>query len=242
MLYSIKKKEEIMEKYNILIVEDEYINAQFVEKVILKLGHNVVDSVETGEEAIEICKKQNIHVVFMDINLESSIDGITCAKSINKNKTIPIIYTTAYSDSKTIEDATDTNLFGYLIKPFDYQDIEAVLTLTLKKNYVNKKVAINQKSSAFTQLINNYRYYAQTKTLTKEEEPVNLTKKESEIFYHLFKSINQNVSYDYLYQSIWDDKVIASSTLRDTMLRLRKKIPDLHIRTISGMGYSLKNS
>lgn len=127
-----------MNAYNILIVEDEFINAQFIEKSVLKLGYNIIDTVETGQEALEVIKEETIHIVFMDINLEGNMDGIQCAKCINKNKNIPIIYTTAFSDSQTIDQATDTNLFGYLIKPFDHHDIEAVLNLTIKQNYLKK--------------------------------------------------------------------------------------------------------
>jgi len=230
-----------MKKYNILIVEDEYINAQFIERAVLKLGHNVLDSVETGEEAIEVCKKENIHVVFMDINLENSIDGIMCAKKINKHKVTPIIYTTAFADTQTLDEATDTNLFGYLIKPFDFHDIEAALTITLKKNYINKKTTQNKTASFFTLLGTNYRYHAKTKTLLNNETPVALTKKESNLFYYLFNNLNQNVTTDYLCNYVWDNKSVATSTIRDTVLRLRKKIPELSIRTISGVGYTLEN-
>ena len=231
-----------MKKYNILIVEDEWINAQFMQECITKLGHKVISSVRNANEALELVNTKEIHVVFMDINLEGSIDGIACAKNINKDKKIPIIYTTAYSDTQTINEATDTNLFGYLIKPFDYKDIEAVLNLTLKKNYFDKKVEVNQNFSLFKKLSNSYRYYAKTKTLFKGDSSVELTKKESEVFYHLFKNVNHNVSIEYLQNTIWRGKDISNSTIREVILRLRKKTPNLNIRTVSGIGYSLKDN
>ena len=231
-----------MKRYNILIVEDEFINAQFIEKAVLKLGHNVIDAVETGQEALEVTEKEKVHVVFMDINLEGKMDGIQCAKLINQKKETPIIYTTAFSDSKTIDEATDTNLFGYLIKPYDYHDIEAILNLTIKQNYVKKQVTLNANVQLFTLINENYKYYAKTQTLIKNEKAIELTKKESSIFYHLFKNINQTVTTEYLNQYVWNDKSIARSTIRDTILRLRKKIPDLSIRSVSGLGYSLEKS
>ncbi|CAA6813036.1 MAG: DNA-binding response regulator, OmpR family, contains REC and winged-helix (WHTH) domain [uncultured Sulfurovum sp.] len=231
-----------MNKYNILIVEDEFINAQFIEKAILKLGHNVIDSVETGQEALEVINEETIHVVFMDINLEGSMDGITCAKHINQRKSIPIIYTTAFSDSQTIDEATDTNLFGYLIKPYDYKDIEAVLNLTIKQNYLKKQVSLNENTQLFTQINDNYQYYVETKTLIKNGKPIELTKKESAIFYYLFINLNQTVTAEYLNQYVWNNKSVSPSALRDTILRLRKKIPDLAIRSISGLGYALNKS
>lgn len=231
-----------MEKYNILIVEDECINALFMKECITKLGHNIISSVRRADEALELTKTEETHVIFMDINLDGSIDGIACAKHINENKKIPIIYTTAHSDTQTINDATDTNLFGYLIKPFDYKDIEAVLNLTIKKNYFDKKVQLNQNFSLFYKLPNTYRYYRKTKTLFRGDKSIELTQKESQVFYHLFKNINQNVSMDYLHNSIWANKNISDSTIRETILRLRKKIPNLQIKTVSGIGYTLKDN
>ena len=231
-----------MNQYNILIVEDEFINAQFIEKTILKLGHNVIDSVETGQEALEVINEETIHVVFMDINLEGNMDGISCAKKINQRTNIPIIYTTAFSDTQTINEATDTNLFGYLIKPFDHHDIEAVLNLTIKQNYLKKQITSTKETTTFTQLNKGYKYYPETKTLLKDEELIELSKKESSLFYHLFTHLNQTVSSEYLNEYVWNNKNISSSTVRDSILRLRKKVPDLSIKTISGFGYILEKS
>ena len=228
-----------MHKYNILIVEDEFINAHFIEKAILKLGHNLIATVECSDEAMEVVKEEKVDIVFMDINLEGSVDGISCAKLLNKHKDIPIIYTTAFSDSETIDAATDTNSYSFLIKPFDYKDIETALSITIKQAYIKPKQIINIKP--FTELGKGYRYYAKTKTLKKEEITVKLTKNESELFYELFKSLNQIVSTEYLDNNVWYGKSISSSTIRDTVLRLRKKIPDLTISTLSGVGYALEN-
>jgi len=229
-----------MNQYNILIVEDEFINAQFIEKAILKLGHTVVETVETGHEALEVIEKEKIDIIFMDINLEGKMDGITCAKEINQKKTIPIIYTTAFSDSQTIDEATDTNLFGYLIKPYDFNDIEAILKLTIKKNYSKKQRSNEKNTQPFIELDECYHYYIETQTLMKDEKPVELTRKESAVFYYLFKNFNQTVSAEYLNQYVWNNKSISPSTIRDTILRLRKKVPGLSIQTFSGLGYSLE--
>ena len=52
-------------------------------------------------------------------NISGSIDGINSARLLNKEYFLPIIFTTAYGDSQTINEATDTNIFAYLIKPFE---------------------------------------------------------------------------------------------------------------------------
>ncbi|MFK5975790.1 MAG: response regulator [Sulfurovum sp.] len=228
-------------KYNILIVEDEFVNAQFLIKAITKLGHNITARVKTGEDAIKIIKEQTVHIVFMDINLEGAIDGIECAKQINEYKETPIIYTTAFGDSQTIDEATDTNLYGYLIKPFDYPDIEAVLNLTIKKNYLNKVSLGNKKLAHCGYLGENYKYDSDSQTLLRNDIPIELSKKESTIFYYLFMKINHNVTNEHLSYFVWNDTNIPPSTIRNTMLRLRKKVPDLEILTRSGIGYILKS-
>jgi len=228
-----------MKKYNILIVEDEPMNIKFLERVILKLNYTVIASVQTAKEAIELAKKESIHVIFMDINLKGPIDGISCAKTINQHKKTPIIYTTSFSDSQTINEAIDSNVFGYLIKPFDLKDVEAVLNLTIKKNYFDEENTLNTTTSSVIDLSESYRYCLESKTLFKEEELIALTKRESALFYELCKNFNKTVSNDYLLTSVWDNKNTSLSSIRDTILRLRKKIPELSIKTLSGIGYTL---
>jgi DNA-binding response OmpR family regulator len=230
----------MMQKYNILIVEDNFINAQFLKKAVIKLGHHVIARVKTGVDAINIVTKEQVHIIFMDINLEGSMDGITCATKINQSQNIPIIYTTAYGDSKTIDEATDTNLFGYLIKPFDYADIESVFCLTIKKNYSNKKIPTSKEVLDFHRLGEEYKYFYKSKTLMKLETPIDLTNIESKIFYYLFIHRNKIVSNELLGHSVWNNINIASSTLRNSIFRLRKKVPNLEISTLVGIGYMLK--
>jgi len=229
-----------MKQYNILIVEDEFINAQFIEQAIIKLGHKVIETVDNGQEALALIQEEEIDIVFMDINLEGRMDGIQCAKRINQNQSIPIIYTTAFSDSQTLDEATDTNLFAYLIKPYDFHDIDVALKLTIKKNYLRKQASNQTNPEDFVELNGSYRYYAKTKTLIRNEKLIELTNKESNIFYYLFKNLNQTVTNEYLNEYVWPNKDISSSTIRDTILRIRKKTPNLSIRTVSGLGYILE--
>lgn len=216
------------------------MTAYFIEQIILELNHEVIASVKSAKEALEVVKKESPHIVFMDINLAGSMDGIACAKAINEIKKLPIIYMTAYSDSQTISEATQTNLYGYLIKPFTAQDIEVTLNITIKLNYVYANTKTDK--TDFFNLNNNYQYYALTKTLNQNNINIQLTKKESSIFHCLFINLNQTVSISLLSHSVWGNKTVASSTIRDTILRLRKKIPQLNIKTHIGMGYSLEFS
>ena len=227
--------------YNILIVEDEFINAKFIEQVIEELGHNVIANVDNAEKAVAVITNNLVDFVFMDINLESEIDGIACAKLLNIEKNIAIIYMTAISDTLTIESASKTNIFGYLIKPFNAKDIESALSVAIARFLALKQLTENKSKSTSIHLGNGYSYIFISKTLTKENHPISLTQRESSILHFLALHINQNISYSSLQQYVWRDKEISLSTVRDTILRLRKKAPLLPIENLVGIGYCLKN-
>ncbi|MEA2051136.1 MAG: response regulator [Campylobacterota bacterium] len=230
----------INKEYNILIVEDEFITAKFIKDVLLTLSHNVIAIVKTANEAIDVVKSNNIDLIFMDINIDGAVDGIMCASMINQIKSIPIIYITAYGDSQTIKEVGDTNMYGYLIKPFDENDLEASLNVALRIISNTTQTTSQQVPSYILELRDNYIYNFQTKTLTINNNVVEFTNKEILLFHILCLNINQNISYNLLLEYVWESKSITQSTIRDTLSRVRKKAPLLDIENIVGMGYCLK--
>jgi len=74
-----------MQSYNILIVEDEASNAEFLELVLENLGHHIVGVTDNA-------KKEIIDFVFMDIDLNGDIDGIQCSILLNHSQDIASIY------------------------------------------------------------------------------------------------------------------------------------------------------
>ncbi len=104
---------------NVLIVEDESIVAWDLKERLESLGHNVVGTVRSGEEALKIVKKVKVDLVFMDIRLAGVLDGIETAVQIKNNFNVYIIYISANSDFTTRNEIKQTRPYQYLIKPFD---------------------------------------------------------------------------------------------------------------------------
>lgn len=230
----------IEKEYYILIVEDEFISLEYLKDILLNIGFEKIFYAKNAEDAIDITVKNKIDLIFMDININGSIDGITCAKIINKKAEIPIIYTTAYADSFTIKDANSTNIYGYIVKPFNIQELEATLNVAMKFLKKEKEKDINKNNFENEILLaENYKYFKKTKTLKYNGNVVNLTKKELEILNLLSLHINQNISYDSLIDLVWEGKIVTASTIRDTISRLKKKVPELNIQNISNYGYVL---
>jgi len=228
-------------RLNILVVEDEFVNARFVEQMVSALGYVVVACVDSIAKALSVVEEYHVDIMMMDINLKGDIDGITGAELLNKGRDIPIIYMSAFGDSQTIQDAMQTNIYAYLHKPFDAQDIESALSITVKRTS-NAPQIEEETISTSIGLGRDYSYDIPTQTLLKSGQPLSLTRKESSIVYHLAKNIDRNISYDYLIEYIWDSKDISNSTVRDCMSRLRRKTPLLNIVNIIGIGYCLKTT
>ncbi|MBI1878262.1 MAG: response regulator [Chloroflexi bacterium] len=129
-----------MNKPRILIVEDDTIVAFDLKRISLGLGYEVIATVALGREAITIAATQAPDAVLMDIALQGSLDGIETARLIKAQLDVPIIYVTAYSDSKTLQRAKQVNPFGYILKPFDDEIIRVTLEMAFYKHKVVREL------------------------------------------------------------------------------------------------------
>ncbi|MDY0233712.1 MAG: response regulator [Sulfurimonas sp.] len=229
-------------EYTILIVEDEFIAMEYLSQILLSFRAKDIYKAKNADEALEIVRANSIDLAFMDINIEGSIDGIECASLLNRDYFVPIIFTSAYGDTNTLNEAKDENVFGYLIKPFQPNDVEASLLIAISIINRIKKFSLSEKQNIMqvVDLSKDYLYHIDSKTLTLYNNPIDLTKKELEFLDILCSNLNQNVSYNHLKESIWPQKEISDSTVRDVVSRLKKKIPHIYIENISNYGYILK--
>ncbi|MGZ4856738.1 MAG: methanogen output domain 1-containing protein [Methanobacteriaceae archaeon] len=128
-----------MSKYRILVVEDEAIVAMGIKEKLEDLGHEVVDIVFNGEEAVEKAIKIEPDLILMDIILKGDMDGIEAASEIRNRLDIPIIYLTAYSDEEILKRARMTEPYGYILKPFNNSELNANIEMALYKHKEDEK-------------------------------------------------------------------------------------------------------
>jgi len=122
-----------MSGISVLIVEDDDIIARVEDWRLKKLGYLVCGRASTGAEAMELVVNKKPDIVLMDINLKGDIDGIETAKMIRKGFNIPVIYVTSHSDGATLVRAKETKPDGFIIKPFDDNDLRVAIEMALKK-------------------------------------------------------------------------------------------------------------
>lgn len=223
----------------ILIVEDEIFASKYLASILKSLGYSKIFEATNSNDALEIASQNTINLCFMDINIKGAIDGIQCAKMLNNKYNIPIIYTTAYNDSNTIKEASQTNIYGYLIKPFDVSNVEAMLQITLKLSSINNSIQEEKAIENLVKISTFICYDIEKQTVFENNIPIKFTKKELELLDYFCKSPNQNISYDTLIKIIWNDKDISHSTIRDIISRIKKKIKNIDLENINNFGYIL---
>ena len=107
-----------MRRYNILVVEDAGMIADYLGLLLIHNGFNISGIVASGEEAVATALKTKPDLVLMDIKIAGLIDGITAAAIIRRRSNVPIIYVTAYTDKKVMDRAMSIRPCAYVCKPF----------------------------------------------------------------------------------------------------------------------------
>lgn len=135
------------------IVEDEVIIADTIAALLQELGYIVCEPCGNYDEALKMLAAEQPDLVLLDIQLARSQDGIEIARHIRANYAVPFIFLTANSDAATLELAKKTRPDGYIVKPFQKQDIYAAIEIALYnfslQNIQSLPVANNDKNTLF---------------------------------------------------------------------------------------------
>lgn len=126
--------EEITKSYkttvekNILIVEDQFIEAYDLQLILEKANYKVLGIARSVDKALEILETRKPDLVLLDIMLKGDKNGIELAH-ILKKKNIGFIFISANSSKQILEKAKTTQPFGFIVKPFRDQDILTTLEI-----------------------------------------------------------------------------------------------------------------
>jgi len=119
---------------NIMIVEDEGIVAHDIRNRLTKMGYDVVAIADSGELALKLVVEVRPDLVLMDIILKGELDGTQTARQLHDDHHVPVIYLTAHADYATVQRAKESEPFGYVVKPFQEQDLKTSIEMALVKH------------------------------------------------------------------------------------------------------------
>lgn len=197
----------------ILIVEDNVIIADDMQSMLEEIGYEIVDNVIVYEQAVDVLKNNEVDLVLIDIILASDKTGIDLGKHIRQHYNIPFIFVTSNSDRATVENAKTVKPDGYLVKPFEQQDLYTSIEIALSNfNYSrkeNSKEITGTEGDSFT-----------SNSVLKDSIFV----KKQHLYYRIQFSDIQFIKADNVYLEVntADKKFLVRSPLKDYLEKLPK--------------------
>lgn len=212
--------------HKILVVEDDTTINQVICE-FLKESNYAVTPVFDGGEALLQFEAESFDLVILDMMLPT-MSGLDVLKEIRKTSQIPVMILTALDDEYTQLVSFNHLISDYVTKPFSPLILVKRIENILRRNTVAPEITVGD----LTVSIDDCTVYWQ-------EEKMPLTKKEYEILQALAKRKDHLVTRDQLMNTIWGYSELDSRVLDNHIKNIRKKIPGIPLKTITGMGYQL---
>jgi two-component system response regulator HydG len=133
-------------KAKILVVEDQFIEANNLLEILEKAGYRVCPIARSVPLALRIIEKDKPDLVLIDIYLQGNLTGIDLAKYL-REKDIAFVYVSANSSRQILDAAKVTRPYGFLVKPFRENDVLVMLDIAWYLHRQNGEVN-DQKRSA----------------------------------------------------------------------------------------------
>lgn len=220
----------ILKSLTVLYAEDDLVIQDSISR-ILKMFFKDVVIANDGKEAIENYNNKKIDILILDYVMPN-LNGYETAKIVRKkDKKIPILITSAYTDKEKLLNAIELNLIKYIEKPILYNDLIKVFENIIKYMEENNLLQIK--------LDKNIYYSFVDKNIIKNGEKITLTKNEVLFLELLLEKPNHLISKNIIENSVFKASV-DENTLRNMVYRLRKKIDTDTIATIKDLGYIIK--
>ena len=229
-LFSLKStflKRMYVIKTTILLVEDDELASEIIYLYLKDCGFDVTP-IFTATDAVSRIKNEHYDLLLLDINLPD-FTGYEVLKSIKNHTSIPIIITSAYSDTKSKLLSFKYGASDYMVKPLDLEELEARIWLRLGEH---SEIKVSKESLTFE---------IQDKQIYFQHSPLNLTPIEFDIFSILINNKNLVIARENLISSL--SSISSPRSLDNHIKNIRKKIGDNanYLKTEYGIGYLLNN-
>jgi response regulator NasT len=120
------------EALRIAVADDELDVRDYYQRILPRLGHQLVAVAQTGKELVEQCRALRPDLVITDIKMPD-MDGIDAAEAISQDEPIPVILVSAYHRPQLFERARGDHILAYLVKPTKQADLEAAIAIAMQR-------------------------------------------------------------------------------------------------------------
>lgn len=216
----------------LLAEDDEYLSSALTHA--LKHKDYTVDGVRSGQEAKAALLSAPYDILLLDLGLPG-MDGTEVLSDLRKRgEDMPVIVITARDGVEDRINGLDIGANDYLVKPFDFRELEARMRAVLRKTHWSNKIEIE---------FGSLKLNTNSGQLLVKDQQLDLTPKECGVLQALMARASQVVSKRQLMEQVsdWLDES-SENAVEIVVHRLRKKIEavDVSINTVRGFGYVLE--
>lgn len=227
--------------YSILICDDQKDIVNALKIYLAPEGYRLYTACN-GQEAVDIVRKNDIHLILMDVMMPV-LDGIAATSKIRDFSNVPIILLTAKSETEDKVLGLNVGADDYITKPFAPVEVLARVRSQLRR-YAS--LGSRPEESGTTLSIGDIVMDDRTKTVTVSGDTVNLTPTEYAILHLLMSNPGKVYSTKKLYEDVWQEVALGSEGAVAVHIRhLREKIEinpsdPRYLKVVWGQGYKIE--
>ena len=228
--------------FNILVCDDDKEIVDAIDIYLSQEGYHILKAYD-GLQAIEIMKKEEVHLILLDIMMPN-LDGIRATRKIRETSSVPIIMLSAKSEDVDKILGLNIGADDYITKPFNPLELIARVKSQLRRYTQLGNLATEEKEAVYVcggLVVND-----DLKTVTVDGEPVKLTPIEYNILVLLIKNQGKVFSIEQIYENIWNEEAIgAANTVAVHIRHIREKIEinpkePRYLKVVWGIGYKIE--
>lgn len=228
--FSARMKPVTNMKKVIAIVEDEKDLNELVKRYLEKEGYEV-RSYLTFDEASVHTNDDDVNLWILDIMLGEK-SGFDLIDEIRAHAPeVPVIFMSARDKEFDRIIGLEKGSDDYITKPFSPKELVLRVNNVMRRTYKDENARVE---------VDGYEIDENQRMVFHGDEQIELTTKEFELLMLFVNNKGTAFPRDEILSKVWDTNYYGSDrVVDDTMRRLRKKMPELSIRTIYGFGYRL---
>lgn len=230
--------------YNVLVCDDDKDIVEAISIYLETAGYGVVKAYD-GFEALDKLKKEDIHLVIIDIMMPN-MDGIMATRKIREISQVPVIFLSAKSEDADKILGLDIGADDYVTKPFNPLELVARVKSQIRR--YTELGAITEMASDDDKIIVNGGLVINdsAKTVTVDGDEVKLTPIEYNILLYLTENSGRVFSTSQIYEAVWDEDAVGSDNIIAVHIRhIREKIEinpkePRYLKVVWGQGYKVE--
>ncbi|HSV52404.1 MAG TPA: response regulator transcription factor [Burkholderiaceae bacterium] len=219
------------------ILDDDPVQLQLLAHVARAMGHGV-NEYALGDALMRALARESYDMLILDWQLPDST-GIKVVEWVRRNvsERIPVLFVTSRDDERDIVEALTAGADDYMVKPVRVSELTARIRSLLRRGYP-EAVGI--------QTFGAYQVNPENKTVALRGAALELTSREFDLAYFMFRNAGRLVSRCHLQEAVWRTKGDVQSRSLDThMSRLRSKLllrqeNGYRLSSIYSQGYRLE--